>query len=140
MPPNESITPSLDDKPRVLSNDVEEWNRLQDYEEESMAKGAEAGAKALLERKAREAQQKNPMQDTELSLWARKLREHLKEHRPKEYASLKAAGNLNEVVQERVDQIDLEFSDLLETGLPYNQAMELIRDQLYPPPESCPRM
>jgi hypothetical protein len=43
--------------------------------------GVEEGGKELLERKAREAQEKNPMQDTELSLWARKLQAHLKEHR-----------------------------------------------------------
>ena len=112
-------------------------NRLVDYEEDAIVRGAERG---FAERKKRlENQEREPMApvaDLNLSLWGRKLREHLKAFRPRQYADLKASGQLNDYCQKIADQASLEMSDLLDTGLPYNQAFELIRDQLYPPPES----
>ena len=74
--------------------------------------------------------------DINLSLWGRKLREHLKEFSPRLYRGLQAEGTLNDYCQKIADQASLEMSDLLQSGLPYNQAFELMRDQLYPPPES----
>ena len=76
------------------------------------------------------------LQATELSPWARRLSDHLGEFRPKQYEDLKASGTLHEYVQEIVDHAKEEMSDLMQTGLPYNQALEVIAPQLYPPPES----
>ena len=71
----------------------------------------------------------------QLSPWAHKLKAHLEEFSPKLYRELEKNGTLYDHVQAVADHAGEELSDLLDTGLPYNQAFELIRDQLYPPPE-----
>ena len=108
-------------------NEAAEWNRLLDYEEDSILRGVQAGLK--------EQKRRYPMLATELSPWARRLRDHLLEFRPKQYEDLKASGTLHEYVQEIVDHAAEEMSDLLQQGTPYNQALEVIKPQLFPPPE-----
>jgi len=114
---------------------VEEWNRLLDYEEDAILRGIERGIAARkkdLETQKREAM---PLTERNLSPWGWKLHDHLKEFSPNLYRDLKQNGTLYEHCQKIADNAKRELSDHLQTGLPYNQAFELVKDQLYPPPE-----
>ena len=73
--------------------------------------------------------------DRQLTPWANLLKVHLKEFRPKQYHDLLKAGKINDHVQEIVDRVEIELSNLLDHGLAYDQAYEMIQDQLYPKPE-----
>ncbi len=73
--------------------------------------------------------------DRQLTPWANLLKVHLQEFRPKQYQSLVQEGRSNDYVQGIVDRVKVEFSDLMDQGLTYHQALEFFQDQLYPKPE-----
>lgn len=104
----DTITTSQPEPRPGLLIEAQEWIKRLDYEEDCMLREVELGVKDLLEKRAN--QKRQPMLATELSPWARKLKNHLKEFRPKEYAELLAAGNLLETVQDRTDQAALEMA------------------------------
>jgi len=136
MPSNESTTPSPQDKPRRSYDEVEEAIRHLDYEENAMLEGVLEGSKLLQARRDREREAMAHLTKNYLSPWGWKLHDHLREFKPRLYAALQKEGTLYDHCQKVADQTKLEMSDLLDTGLPYNQAFELIKDQLYPPPEA----
>jgi len=134
---NDSTAPTPQKNPQVIWDEVAEWNRLLDYEENAILRGIPEGR---ADRKKRlEEQKRSPMAsltETNLSPWGWKFYNHLKEFSARLYEELKANGSLYDHCQKVADQAGLEMSDLLQGGLPYNQGFELIRDQLHPQPEA----
>ena len=74
--------------------------------------------------------------ENNLSPWGWKLHDHLKEFSPNLFKELEQSGTLYDHCQGVANQAKAELSDLLDTGLPYNQAFELVKDQIYPPAEA----
>ena len=57
------------------------------------------------------------------------IKAHWKEHRPKMFKALEQAGQLEASVHAAQELTADALSDLLDQGLPYNQAWELVREE-----------
>ena len=64
-----------------------------------------------------------------------KIHDHLKEFRPKMFQSLKDQGNLNQHVLDLQNQADDQLTTLEHQGYQPHEAMEMLRDQIFPPTE-----
>lgn len=63
------------------------------------------------------------------------IHDHLKEHRPKMFQDLKNQGNLNQYVLDQQNKAVENLSDLQDRGYQPHEAMEMLRDQIFPPTE-----
>ena len=71
----------------------------------------------------------------ELGSIGREAKRHWKQHRPKMYKQLQEEGRLNEVLLELENRVAKQMEDLSLQGLNYNQAWEMVRDQVLLPSE-----
>lgn len=60
------------------------------------------------------------------------IHDHLKKYRPKMFKSLKEEGRLNKYVLEQQNQANERLSALEDQGLQPHEAMEILRDQIFP--------
>lgn len=61
--------------------------------------------------------------------------DHLKQYRPKEFQCLKKSGELFPHLKRLQDQVSDRLFSLEQSGLRPDEAMEIMRDQVYPPSE-----
>ena len=71
----------------------------------------------------------------ELGSIGQMARRHWKQHRPKMYKQLQEEGRLNEVLLELENRVAKQLEDLSLQGLNYDQAWEMVRDQVLLPSE-----
>lgn len=64
-----------------------------------------------------------------------KIHDHLKQYRPKMFQALKQEGRLNQYVLDQQESADRTLTSLEHQGLYPHEAMEVIRDQIFPPSE-----
>jgi len=64
-----------------------------------------------------------------LSAWASQTKEHWKKHRPKLYQGLQKSGRLDEAARRAVSLTEDELGELIEKGLHFDQAWELVREK-----------
>lgn len=64
-----------------------------------------------------------------------KIHDHLKQFRPKMFRALKQQGNLNQYVLNQQKRADDGLTFLEHQGLYPHEAMEMLRDQIFPPSE-----
>lgn len=64
-----------------------------------------------------------------------KIHDHLKQHRPKMFQALKKEGTLKQYVLDQQQQADDRLTFLEHQGMYPHEAMEMIRDQIFPPSE-----
>ena len=64
-----------------------------------------------------------------------KIHDHLKEHRPKMFQDLKRQGTLKQYVLDQQKAAGDSLMFLEHQGLYPHEAMEILRDQIYPPSE-----
>jgi hypothetical protein len=64
-----------------------------------------------------------------------KIHDHLKQHRPKMFQALKQEGRLNQYVYDQQNQANDRLTAMENQGLFQHEAMELIRDLIFPPTE-----
>lgn len=64
-----------------------------------------------------------------LNSLGQQIEEHWQEHRPKMYRALRQTGQLKKAVFSAQELTSDSLSDLLQKGLPYNQAWELVREE-----------
>jgi len=64
----------------------------------------------------------------DLQNWIEQGRAHWKEHLPKRYAELKAAGKLESSLREAANQTYLEASQLEEAGFQPDEAWQMVRE------------
>lgn len=63
------------------------------------------------------------------------IHDHLKQYRPKMFRALKDEGRLNRYVLDQQTQADARLTFLEQQGMYPHEAMEMIRDQIFPPSE-----
>lgn len=63
------------------------------------------------------------------------IHDHLKQYRPKMFQQLRAEGRLNRCVLDQQTQADARLTFLEQQGMYPHEAMEMIRDQIFPPSE-----
>ena len=64
-----------------------------------------------------------------------KIHDHLKQYRPKMFQALKAEGRLNQYVLEQQTKANDSLTSLEHQGMYPHEAMEILRDQIFPPNE-----
>ena len=64
-----------------------------------------------------------------------KIHDHLKQYRPKMFQALKDQGNLNQYVLDQQTSENDRLTTLEHQGMQPYEAMELLRDQIFPPSE-----
>ena len=64
-----------------------------------------------------------------------KIHNHLKQHRPKMFRAFKEDGTLNQYILNQQNSANERPSFLEDQGYQSHEAMELIRDQIFPPSE-----
>lgn len=64
------------------------------------------------------------------------IHDHLKKHRPSLFRQLKREGRLNRYVLEQQRWADSTLSSLEQQGMYPHEAMEMLRDQIFPPCEA----
>lgn len=64
-----------------------------------------------------------------------KIHDHLKEFRPKQFQALKQEGRLNQYVLDQQKKASDSLTFLEHQGLYPHEAMEMMRDQIFPPSE-----
>ena len=64
-----------------------------------------------------------------------KIQAHLQQHRPKLFQVLQETGKLKEYLLNAQTQAEEQLSSLEESGLRPDEAMEMLRDQIFPPSE-----
>lgn len=65
-----------------------------------------------------------------------KMHDHLKQFRPRMFQELKNDGSLNQYLSNLQETIGAQLDDLEDSGLAHHEALEMVRDQMYPPAES----
>ena len=72
---------------------------------------------------------------TELGSIGQEARRHWKQHRPKMYKELQEVGTLKTTLLELENRVAKQLEDLAHQGLNYDQAWEMVRDQVLLPSE-----
>jgi hypothetical protein len=67
--------------------------------------------------------------------WINQAKAHWREFQPKKYKVLKAAGSLDEALQEAAQQTAQEMEELQSQGFDREQAWEMLRNEYLFPPE-----
>ena len=68
--------------------------------------------------------------------WISQANAHWKEHQPKRYKALKAAGTLGQALTQAADETGKQLQTLREQGIPPDSAWDMVREQhLFPPEE-----
>lgn len=64
-----------------------------------------------------------------------KIQAHLQQYRPKQYQNLQETGKLKEYVLNAQTQAEEGLNSLEESGLRPDEAMEIMKEQIFPPSE-----
>ncbi len=64
-----------------------------------------------------------------LSNLGRQIKAHWRQYRPKMYRAMEEAGQLDKAVYEAQERTGEALADLVEKGMDWNQAWELIREE-----------
>ena len=64
-----------------------------------------------------------------------KIHDHLKTYRPMMFQSLKTEGRLNQYVLDQQTSVNEQLTTLEHQGMQPHEAMEMLRDQIFPPSE-----
>ena len=82
------------------------------------------------------------MKEYQLTAFGWRAKEHWREHRPKMYRALRKAGLLERALYAAQENTKNALAELIEKGVPYNQAWEQVREEwlLLPSEENVPTL